>query len=101
LPVAVLAAGCLTEAQQFGGSGPITLSPEVTRAFEWHKHLGGYLVVSSDGGHFGESYCATKDCTDVGVLDALFKCRALTTSDCRLFAKDGVVVWDGPWRTAE
>lgn len=74
------------------------MSPEATKAFEWHKHLGGYLVVSKDGRNFGESYCTGGDCLDVGVLDALFKCRALTAVECRLFAKDGVVVWDGPWR---
>lgn len=103
LSVALLA-GCLTEAQQFAGDGPIAISPEVAEGLKWHKLLGtGYMTVSPDGGHYALSFCGYADCNsaDLNILVTLGECSEKARSDCKLFAQDGVVVWRGPWRMGQ
>ncbi|HEB80037.1 MAG TPA: hypothetical protein ENI79_06150 [Rhodospirillales bacterium] len=100
LSVALLT-GCLTEAQQFAGGGPITISPEVAEGLKWHNLLGtGYMTVSPDGSHYALSYCDYADCNsaDLNILLTLDECRDKARRECKLFAQDGVVVWRGPWR---
>ena len=90
-------ASCKT-AEDFYGSGPITLAPKVKEFVDKYLKEGqtNVVAVRTDGRYASVSYCGALACSGGGEEnEALYNCES-KGGKCWIYAMDGYVVWKGP-----
>ncbi len=104
LPIVLLVAagGCATlqplTVPQYG-SGTLIITPLVQSEFDRYlkSTRPGYFAVSVDGREAGSNNCdlSLKDCVDDAGERAVAICEKQATSQCKVFARERHIVWQG------
>ncbi|MEM1399875.1 MAG: hypothetical protein AAGF58_08335 [Pseudomonadota bacterium] len=91
-------AGC-----QWTGQGPVTLSSFSAAGYSDYDDIIGdkAFALTTDGRWFGYAYCTDVRCSGNEENEAMRVCeqgaeeQGLPGGECRIFARDNTIVWDG------